>query len=106
MKRRGGASGKRAQASSSKVARKRRPARAPAGRRKPSQTVVQLELPNPTRELNDALEQLTATSEVMHLMSGSNVDLARVFDSILANAARLGEASFGLLTLYEGDGRF
>jgi GAF domain-containing protein len=56
-----------------------------------------------TRELNEAVEQQTATAEVLHLMSGSHGDLARVFDTILANATRLCQANFGLMHLHEGD---
>ena len=56
-----------------------------------------------TRELNEAVEQQTATAEVLHLMSGSHGDLARVLDTILANATRLCQANFGLMHLREGD---
>ena len=56
-----------------------------------------------TSELNEAVEQQTATAEVLHLMSGSHGDLARVFDTILANATRLCQANFGLMHLHEGD---
>src|ERR1700691_3002600 len=58
------------------------------------------------RERDEALEQLTATSEVLHLMSGSHGELSRVFDTILTNAARLCWANFGILSLYEGGDTF
>ena len=56
-----------------------------------------------TRELSEAREQQTATMEVLHLMSGPRADLAHLFDTILANATRLSDANFGMLSLYEGE---
>jgi len=106
MKRRGKASGQRPKASRRKVAAKVRPARRAAKVAKMTPADLQIELQGRTRELNDALEQLTATSQVLHLVSGSHGDLARVFETILANATRLGQAEFGILSLYEGEGRF
>ena len=105
MKRRGKGSVRRTTARRRSVAANARPARH-SKPRKPPATDLQLELQERTRELNDALDQLTATSEVLRLMSVSHADLARVFDTILANATRLGEASFGILSLFEGDGSF
>ncbi len=56
-----------------------------------------------TKELNEALERENATSEVLGIISGSPTDLEPVFETILANATRLCEASYGTLWLCEGD---
>jgi GAF domain-containing protein len=56
-----------------------------------------------TRELSEALEQQAATSEVLGIISSSPTDLEPVFETILANATRLCEASYGTLWLCEGD---
>jgi hypothetical protein len=55
------------------------------------------------RELSEALERETATSDVLRVISSSPTDLGSVFEAILANATRLCQASYGTLWLCEGD---
>ena len=70
-------------------------------RSKLSPATEETEVARLTRELSEERKQRTATSEVLHLLSGSHGDLNRLFDTILSNATKLCQANFGALFLCE-----
>ena len=55
------------------------------------------------RELTEALEQQTATSEVLRVIASSPTELQPVLDTLIANAVRLSGATRGHVRQYEGE---
>ena len=96
MRRRSRAGGERAKSQRHKaVTPKRCSARDSVGQ--------ETELARRTRERDEALEQFSATSEVLKVISGSAGELEPVFGAMLDNATRICEATSGLLVRAEND---
>jgi signal transduction histidine kinase len=73
-----------------------------AGQLQESYAGLEKKVEQRTHELSESLDQQTAMSEVLRVISSSPGDLKPVFETMLANATRLCEAKFGNLFLYEG----
>jgi GAF domain-containing protein len=61
------------------------------------------ELRQRTTDLSESLEQQTATSEVLRVISSSPGELGAVFQTMLENAVRICEAKFGTLYRFDGE---
>jgi hypothetical protein len=73
-----------------------------APRKDASSASLVKELAAKTRELDEALHQQAATSEVLRVISISPGDLRPVFDAMLEQATRVCDAKFGGMLLQEG----
>jgi GAF domain-containing protein len=84
------------------VMRRRKPPR-PARARKAAAAKREATVARLGRELNEALAQQKATSEVLHAISSSSGDLKPVFATILANAVRVCDADNGIINRWDGE---
>jgi hypothetical protein len=77
-------------------------ARPPRGVKKTPVAILQRELDEARRQLREALEQQTATADILAVISSSHAQLKPVFETIVDKTTRICEATFACLGLFEG----
>src|SRR5262245_47563366 len=68
-----------------------------------AQAVIAIENTRLLSELRQSLEQQTATSEVLRVISSSATDLRPVFETIVHNSVHLCEATYGIVFRFDGE---
>jgi two-component system, NtrC family, sensor kinase len=101
MRRRSGAGGAAKVRGRKTTKLKRRKPASEVARRSPSDAMLEADFARVSRELNEAREEQTATSEVLQVISRFPGDVQPVFAALLEKAVRICGATFGNIFRYD-----